>query len=123
MALFAAKEGREDLVELLLGFKAEVDARDANTDQTPLWVFAQEGHTDTVLALLQAGTTLDFGVYDCRRQSQEREHSSYGCRISSYHGHTDTVLSLLQAVVFVFDSRDCRRQRQRRPNPRRLRKE
>ena len=27
--LIAAKEGREDLVELLLGFKAEVDARDA----------------------------------------------------------------------------------------------
>ena len=27
--LVAAKEGREDLVELLLGFKAEVDARDA----------------------------------------------------------------------------------------------
>ena len=26
--LVAAKEGREDLVELLLGFKAEVDARD-----------------------------------------------------------------------------------------------
>ena len=27
MLLVAAKEGREDLVELLLGFKAEVDAR------------------------------------------------------------------------------------------------
>jgi len=45
--LIAAKEGREDLVELLLGFKAEVDTAALH------WA-SQEGHLAVVQLLLKA---------------------------------------------------------------------
>ena len=89
--LVAAKEGREDLVELLLGFKAEVDARDAH-GATPLFISARNGHTITVLALLQAGAAVD---------AKTKENGQTPLIISAYQGHTNTVLALLQAGAAV----------------------
>jgi uncharacterized protein len=52
--LIAAKEGREDLVELLVDFKAEVDGCDANTKTVLHWA-SEAGHLAVVQALLKAG--------------------------------------------------------------------
>ena len=59
--LVAAKEGREDLVELLLGFKAEVDARDAvataRAAQTFLDLFQGSDFIEGRDAFLKQGNT------------------------------------------------------------------
>jgi ankyrin repeat protein len=52
--LTAAKAGREDLVELLAGFKADLDAR-YGFNRTALHLMAEEGKVDMVQVLLKLG--------------------------------------------------------------------
>ena len=52
--LIAAKAGREDLVELLAGFKADLDAR-YGFNRTVLHLMAEEGKVDMVQVLLKVG--------------------------------------------------------------------
>jgi hypothetical protein len=55
--MIAAKEGREDLVQLLVDFKAEVDARD-EAERTALHWASQLGHPAAVKVLLKAGANI-----------------------------------------------------------------
>ena len=50
----AAKEGRDDLVELLVSFQADVDGRDAGGKTALHWA-SQEGHRTSVQVLVELG--------------------------------------------------------------------
>ncbi|KAI8463137.1 MAG: ankyrin repeat-containing domain protein [Monoraphidium minutum] len=51
----AAKEGRVEVMRLLLAAGARVDARTGTTGATPLWLAAAGGHGEAVRVLLEAG--------------------------------------------------------------------
>ena len=53
--LIAAKQGREDLVELLVGFHAEVNVRYAEETTALHWASRGAHHLAAVQALLKAG--------------------------------------------------------------------
>ena len=55
--LIAAKEGREDLVELLAGFQAEVDGCDANGKTALIWA-SEGGHFAAAQLLLKVGADI-----------------------------------------------------------------
>ena len=50
----AAKEGRDDLVGLLLSFQADIDGRDADGKTAVHWA-SEEGHRNSVQVLVQLG--------------------------------------------------------------------
>jgi ankyrin repeat protein len=56
--LIAAKEGREDLVELLADFKADLDAGNAQGMKALHWA-SQEGHLAVVQVLLKVGADVE----------------------------------------------------------------
>jgi ankyrin repeat protein len=56
--LIAAKAGREDLVELLADFKADLDAGNAQ-GMTALHQASQEGHLAVVQVLLKVGADVE----------------------------------------------------------------
>jgi ankyrin repeat protein len=56
--LIAAKAGREDLVELLADFKADLDAGNA-LGRTALHQASQEGHLAVVQVLLKVGADVE----------------------------------------------------------------
>ena len=55
--LIAAKEGREDLVELFMSFQADLDVSDASG--TLLHRYSREGNIDMVKVLLKAGADIE----------------------------------------------------------------
>ncbi len=56
--LIAAKAGREDLVELIAGFKTDVNAGDAS-GMTALHWASQEGKIDMVQVLVKVGANVE----------------------------------------------------------------
>ena len=56
--LIAAKAGREDLVELIAGFKADVNAGDA-MERTALHLASDEGHLAVVQFLVKVGANVE----------------------------------------------------------------
>ena len=56
--LIAAKAGREDLVELIAGFKADVNAGDAS-GSTALHGASTEGHPAMVQVLVKVGANVE----------------------------------------------------------------
>ena len=56
--LIAAKAGREDLVELIVGFKADLDQSYAQ-GMTALHWASQEGHLAVVQVLLKVGANVE----------------------------------------------------------------
>ncbi|GMH36878.1 hypothetical protein BSKO_04751 [Bryopsis sp. KO-2023] len=60
---FAAEEGHERIVELLIKAGADIDVQDIE-GFTPLFLVAQNGHLDVAKILLNAGATLDLGSID-----------------------------------------------------------
>ena len=56
---FAALEGNNDLVEVLLTWGATVDQQD-HSGSAPLYYACQEGHVDCVLTLSKAGANLSL---------------------------------------------------------------
>ena len=56
--LIAAKAGREDLVELIAGFKADVNAGDAS-GRTALHWASREGHPAVVQVLVKVGANVE----------------------------------------------------------------
>ena len=55
----AAQEGNLDLAKVLIGAKANVDAKTRLGAYTPLHLASEGAHTDVVLALLKAGANVD----------------------------------------------------------------
>ena len=51
---YAAFQGHERIIQLLLSHKADVNSR-STTESTPLHLASQEGHLASVVTLLQAG--------------------------------------------------------------------
>jgi ankyrin repeat protein len=85
--LIAAKEGREDLVELLAGFKAEVNVRYAEKNTVLHWA-SKVGHHAAVQALLKAGA-------DTEAKDSVIEWTSL--HYASYSGHLAVVQALVKA--------------------------
>ena len=68
-------------------------------ERTPLFISARNGHTITVLALLQAGARVD-----AKNKDERTPHWTSGATplyVSARNGHTNTVLALLQAGAAV----------------------
>ncbi|KAK3360939.1 ankyrin repeat-containing domain protein, partial [Lasiosphaeria ovina] len=59
---YAAENGRDKVVELLLERRAEIESRDRIFDQTPLSWAAEKGHEAVVRLLLDKGA--DLGARD-----------------------------------------------------------
>ena len=70
--LIAAKAGREDLVELLADFKADLDAGNAE-GMTALHWASQEGHLAMVQVLLKVGADVEAET----KVSLKRETSTH----------------------------------------------
>ena len=56
--LIAAKAGREDLVELIAGFKADVNAGDASGRKALHWA-SEAGHLAVVQVLVKVGANVE----------------------------------------------------------------
>ena len=56
--LIAAKAGREDLVELIAGFKADVNVSDAN-GETALHFMSEQGKIPVVQVLVKVGANVE----------------------------------------------------------------
>jgi ankyrin repeat protein len=52
-------KGHEAVVELLLEKGADMESRDMNYGQTPLWCAAKEGHEAVVKLLLEKGADVE----------------------------------------------------------------
>jgi len=63
---------------------------------TPLWAAARNGHTSTVLVLLQAGARVD---------AKDKLNGATPLSVAAEYGHKDNVLTLLQAGARV-DAKD-----------------
>ncbi|EFY93351.1 NACHT and Ankyrin domain protein [Metarhizium acridum CQMa 102] len=82
--IYAACEGHETLVRLLLEKGAYVHARDDNEDMMPLSVAARHGHKAIVELLLEKNADINAGEKD----------GSTALMLAAIHGH-DTVMELL----------------------------
>ena len=61
---FAAYSGANDILELLLKYRAEVNSPDMN-GRTPIMIAAGQNHSDTVEILEQAGSRMEARDYWC----------------------------------------------------------
>ena len=71
----AARVGRDDIVALLVNYKAEVDSRNANGKTALHWA-SQSGHLAAVHVLLKCGA--DVAAVDGVSPFSEQYHVVYG---------------------------------------------
>ena len=74
---FAAYSGANDILELLLKYRAEVNSPDMN-GRTPIMIAAGQNHSDTVEILEQAGSRMEARDYWCETRMNMSQICGYG---------------------------------------------
>jgi uncharacterized protein len=107
---FAAIENQRGIVDLLLTYGADLNARDGEFDMTPMGWANEKGHTEMVQYLFAHGAEVNlnsaaaFGLIDCvqecleQDQSQVNEMERYSAPVhqASLWGHPDIVKLLME---------------------------
>ncbi len=97
----SARAGRVDAVRLLLAKGADVNAVDADQEQTALMWAAAEGHTEVVNALLEAGAKPNMKAH--QTEIADRRHADHptggftALMWAARNGHEDVIRALAKA--------------------------
>ena len=100
---WAAIEGHEETVRVLVELGANIEARDTTTGSTPLHLAAIEGHEETVRALVELGANIE--ARDTKGQQVKDMKKPYASlQIGNAHlyigqplgGHEETVRVLVE---------------------------
>ena len=89
---YAAINGHERIIELLVSHKADVNSR-SKTEATPLHLASQEGHLASVVALLQAGAD----------PLLSKHHGVLPIHLAAQHNHTEVVRILIESTKCTRD--------------------
>ena len=129
--LIAAKAGREDLVELIAGFKADVNVSDAS-GKTALHFMSEQGKIDMVQILVKVGANVEAKdkvslkretltraqtdtLMPCR-QGHVRMHWRGGC-IAREGAHATVWCSMPACCICACARTECRVPRAGEPSP------